>query len=185
MCISVWPDENFGFHELTEFKNLTGMIWVMFHFLKHLKVSFAISVRDTESTGCVICFYVTNPEMYSLASLRRLSIFWQEFSPANFSQNLVWVKVNFSSHSDAFLFWCALFHLYSVSRKGRITDMHWKCPHKAVKNCIFKTSIKYMVYAVNCKEYILSYPHAQLSVFPKKGSNEKHCASTLKYKRIH
>ncbi len=48
MCISVWPDENFGFHELAEFKNLRGMIWVMLHFLKHLKVSFAISVRDTE-----------------------------------------------------------------------------------------------------------------------------------------
>lgn len=44
MCLSVWPDENLDFLQLTEIKNLTGMIPVMFYFLKHLKVSFAISV---------------------------------------------------------------------------------------------------------------------------------------------
>lgn len=131
-----------------------------FIFLKHLKVSFAISVRDTQGVQDV-WFVFMSPIQKCIHLLLYCvwAFFWQESSPANFSQNLVWVKVYFSSHSDAFLFWCTLFHLHSVSRKGRITDMHWKCPHKAVKNCIFKTSIKYMAYAVNCKEYIASYPH--------------------------
>lgn len=89
-------------------------------------------------------------------------MFWQESCPVSFTQNQVWVKVNFSFsvNSDAFLLWWTLFHLYSVSKKRHITDMHWKCSHKAVKNSIFKTSIKYMLYAVNCKQYTVSYRYS-------------------------
>ncbi len=147
----------FGFHELTELKDLTGLMWVMFHLLKHLKVSFAITVCDTEGLQ-VVCFVFMSPIQKCIQCfLAAFEHFWQEFSPASFSQNPVWVKVNFSLHSDVFLFWCTLFYLYSVRRKGSIIDMHWKCPHKAVKNCIFKTSIKYMVYAVNCTQYVAQY----------------------------
>lgn len=106
----------FGFHGLTEFKNLTGLIWVMFHFLKHLKVSFTISVWDTEGVQDV-CFVFMSPIQKRIHRFVTVfEHFWQESTPASFSHNLVWVKVNFSSRCDTFLFWCTPFHLYSVSR---------------------------------------------------------------------
>lgn len=165
----------FGFHEVAEWKNLAGIIWVMFHFLKHLRVSFAISVWDSEGVQDV-CFVFMSPIKKFIHSFFTVfEHFWQEFSSANFTQNLVWVKVNFSSHSDVFLFWCTRFHLHPVSRKGRITDMHWKCPHKVVKNCIFKTSIKYTVYAVNCKHYVVSYQYTVICISKEKLEWESLC----------
>lgn len=64
MCISVWPDENFGFHELTEFKNLTGMIWVMFHFFLnilrcHLQLAFE-TLREYRTCDLFLCHQSRN-----------------------------------------------------------------------------------------------------------------------------
>lgn len=90
------------------------------------------------------------------AFLLCLNIFKKSPLLSNLSQNLVWVQINFCSHSHTFLFWCTLFHLHSVSRQGHTTHILWKFLHKPVKNCIFKTSIKYVVYVVNCKSYYLT-----------------------------
>lgn len=173
---NVYISCKFGFHELGKFKKSHVSF---FFFFKHLTVSFAISVWDTEVVqngspiqGCIHCFFAV------------FEHFWQESSPVNFSQNLVWVKVNFSPHSDAFLFWCTLFHINSVSRKVHNTDVHRKFLHKPVKNCIFKTSIKYMVYAVNCTQYIVPYQHSYL-YFQRKTQMRIAVSPLWNIKKIH
>lgn len=129
-------------------------------------------------------FNATSLSMHSLPSLLCLNIFKKSPFLSNFSQNLVWVQINFCSHSHAFLFWCSLFDLRSVSRQGHTTHILWKFLHKPVKNCIFKTSIKCKVYVVNCKSYIVPYWLSYLYI-QRKSSNEKHCVSTVKQKKSH
>lgn len=109
--------------------------------------------RENRTCALFLCHQCRN---VFTASLLVRAFFWQESHPVSVIQNQVWVRVNFS-----FTFWCISILMYtvsSVSKKGRITDMHWKCSYKAVKNCIFKTSIKYMLYAVNCNRifYLIS-----------------------------
>lgn len=133
------------------------MIWVMSDFLQHPEMSFIISVRDSEAAQDER-FVLSPIQKCIYASLLCLSGFWQDSRPVNFIQNLDLSQSRLELHILMhFLFWCTLFHLYSVSKKGRSIDMHWKCSYKAVKKFIFKTSIKYMLYAVSCKQHIVSY----------------------------
>lgn len=147
----------------TEFRNLTGIIRVVFHFLNYLKVSFVI--RHCVNAGCVLCI-VTYPEIYSLLLHCVGAIFFfpnTKIPSCQFHSE----PGSESGETDAFLIWCTLFHLYSVSKKGQITDMHWKCSYAAVKYCVFRTSIERMLYAVNCKRHIVSAYIVICSIFPK------------------
>lgn len=105
----------------------------------------------------MLCFYVTDPEMYSLLLLLCWSIF--DKNPLLPISVRTWFESKSAHILMHFYFDVHCFIFILSAGKGCIADMHWKCSHKAVRDCIFKTSIKYTVYAVNCKQYIVSYQH--------------------------
>lgn len=99
--------------------------------------------------------------------------FLQKHHLVIFSQNLF--GVNFSLLSDAFIFWCTLFHLYSVSRQGVLLMSIGNIHTKLSRTAFLKTSIKHIaVYMLSTLRNILYFieTHSYLYFPPKKRANQ-------------
>lgn len=126
--------------------------------------------------------FVTDPEIYSrllyrvwIFSFFFSFFFLQKHHLVIFSQNLFGVKVNFSLLSDAFIFWCTLFHLYSVSRQGVLLMSIGNIHTKLSRTAFLKTSIKHIaVYMLSTLSNILYFieTHSYLYFPPKKRENQ-------------
>lgn len=110
MCVSVWSDENLDFRSWPSLKTSGGLMWVMFHFLKHLKVSFAISVWDTEGVQDV-CFVFMSPiQKCILCFFTVLEHFLTRILSCQFQS-----EPGLSQSQLQLPFWCISILMYTVS----------------------------------------------------------------------
>lgn len=139
VCISLVYCK-FGLHD----KSHVGFIKSLFKKKKkHLKVSFAISVWDTDvAQTCALCYYVIYPDLYSL--LR--GCVWAFFDKSPLLSISVRTWFESKSTSAYTLRWFNLnthcFISISVSKKVQNTDIDWNNLQQPLKNYIFKTSVK-------------------------------------------